>query len=89
MRTRTALAAGLLALAAFTAACGKSDEEIATDCQKALAATKTATLDDRPGACKDLSEDDYSALLFSQGLRDSGVIDDNGNVDAEELLSDD
>ncbi|WP_411090807.1 hypothetical protein [Streptomyces sp. 049-1] len=88
MRTRTALAAGLLALAALTAACGKSDEEIATDCQQALAKTDTATLADRPDACADLSEDDYSALLFSKGLRDSGVIDENGNVDAEELLSD-
>lgn len=88
MRTRTALTAALLALAALTAACGKSEEEIAADCQKALANSTTATKTDRPEACKGLSEDDYSALLIAQGLRDTGVIDEDGNVDMEELLDD-
>lgn len=88
MRTRTALTATLLALAALTAACGKSDEEIAVDCQKALASGAHATETDRPDACKDLPQDDYEALLMSQALKDSGIIDEDGNVDAEELLGD-
>ncbi|TQL21956.1 hypothetical protein [Streptomyces sp. SLBN-134] len=88
MRTRTALTAVLLTLAALTAACGKSDEEIAADCAKALASGQTATKTDRPDACEGLPDDDYEALLMSQALKDSGVIDKDGNVDAEGLLGD-
>ncbi|WP_409469075.1 hypothetical protein [Streptomyces sp. HC307] len=89
MKTRTAAIAALLALAALTAACGKSEEEIAADCQKALANTTVGVGDERPEACEGLSEDDYNALVISQGLRDSGVIDENGDVDMGELLDDD
>lgn len=89
MRTRTALTAVLLAFAALTAACGKSEEEIAADCQKALAAAKDATKSNRPDACEGLSQEDYNALLISQTLKDTGVIDENGNVDPEELLGGD
>jgi len=88
MRTRTALTAALLALAALTAACGKSEEEIATDCQKALAAGEHATKADRPEACEGLPQDDYDALVMSQALKDSGTINDNGDVDLGELLDD-
>lgn len=90
MRIRTALTAILLALAALTAACGKSDEEIAADCQKALAkSTAGATENNRPEACEGLAQDDYEALLMSEALKDTGVIDEDGNVDADELLGGD
>ncbi|MEV7712304.1 hypothetical protein [Streptomyces sp. NPDC088270] len=91
MRTRTTAAAIVTAclLTALTTACGRSSEEVAADCQQALAKTPTATKTNRPDACTDLSEDDYTALLISQGLRDSGVIDEDGNVDPGKLLPDD
>ncbi|WP_435252048.1 hypothetical protein [Streptomyces tendae] len=66
MRTRTALAAGLLALAALTTACGKSDAEQQADCQKALSSEATKT--NRPDACKDLSQEDYDTLLMAWSL---------------------
>lgn len=88
MRTRTALAAVLFAFAALTVSCGKSEEEIAADCQKALEAGEHATKTERPKACEGLPQDDYDALLMSQVLRDSGVIDKDGNVDPEGLLGD-
>ncbi|MCX4622797.1 hypothetical protein ACF09G_13090 [Streptomyces albogriseolus] len=88
MRTRTALTAALLALAALTAACGKSEEEIANDCKQALASGERATKTDRPDACEGLPQDDYDALVMSQALKDTGVVDDNGNVDLGELLDD-
>ncbi|WP_171117806.1 MULTISPECIES: hypothetical protein [unclassified Streptomyces] len=88
MRTRTAAVAALFALAALTAACGKSEEEIAEDCQKVLATTTVDLKDDRPEACEGLSQDDYEALVFSQRLQDSGLIDENGDVDMSELLDD-
>ncbi|MCX4786479.1 hypothetical protein OG369_09875 [Streptomyces sp. NBC_01221] len=90
MRTRTtaaAITAGLLLVVTLTA-CGKSEDEIAADCQKALAAGATTTKTERPDACEGLSQDDYDALVISQGLKDSGVIDDDGNVDMNELLND-
>lgn len=90
MRTRTALTAILLALAAITAACGRSNDEIAADCQKALAkSTAGATKSSRPEACEGLPQDDYEALLMSEALKDTGVIDEDGNVDADELLGGD
>lgn len=92
MKTRTAACAALLALTAITGltACGsnKSQEEIATDCQKALASGAPAAKADRPNACEGLSQDDYDALVMSQVLKDTGVIDKDGNVDADELLGD-
>ncbi|MFJ4206671.1 hypothetical protein ACIP2Y_44735 [Streptomyces sviceus] len=69
MRTRTALAALLLALATLTSACGKSPAEKQADCQKAL--TKTATKTNRPEACKDLSQDDYETLLMAWAMKNA------------------
>ncbi|MGW0599945.1 hypothetical protein ACWD11_22715 [Streptomyces sp. NPDC002776] len=91
MRIRTALAGALLVLAAATAGCSsdKSEEEIAVDCQQALADGATATKTERPEACEGLTQDDYDALLMSQALQDSGVVDDDGNVDVDELLDSD
>lgn len=70
MRTRTAIAAGALLLAALTA-CGKSDADKQADCQKAIDDTSTVT--HRPDACKDLSEDDYKTLLMDYGIKHSDV----------------
>ncbi|MDH6435595.1 cytochrome c5 [Streptomyces sp. SAI-144] len=67
MRTRTALPAVLLAVAAVTAACGKSEAEQQADCQKALTSSSTKT--SRPEACKDLSQDDYETLLMAYALQ--------------------
>jgi uncharacterized lipoprotein len=90
MNTRTAACTALLALVAVTglAACSsdKSEEEIATDCQKALASGTQASATDWPDACKGLSQDDYDALRMSEALKDTGIIDENGNVDPDELL---
>lgn len=89
MRTRTTIAAGVLLLAVLTA-CGsdKSEEEIAVDCQKALAkSTAGATEKDRPEACEGLPQEDYEALLMSEAMKDTGVIDEDGNVDLDELLN--
>lgn len=87
MRTRTALIAVLLALAAVTAGCGKSEAQKQADCADAINDTSTVT--HRPAACSDLSKDDYSALLMDYGLTKSGVFDDDGNVDLQKLLDDD
>jgi uncharacterized lipoprotein len=88
MRTRTAIAAGALLLAALTGCSSdKSEDEIAADCQKALAkSTAGATEKDRPEACTGLPQEDYEALLISEAMKDTGVIDKDGNVDPEELL---
>lgn len=74
-RTTTALLTSLL-LASATAGCssGKSQDEIAKDCQKAL--TSAATKTSRPDACKDLSQDDYETLLMAWVLKQQGLTDD-------------
>lgn len=81
MRTRTALTAALLALAAFTAGCGKSDAETQADCEKAL--TSAATKTNRPDACKDLSQEDYETLLMGWAL--NNAIDDMPQQDQDLL----
>ncbi|MGW1540138.1 hypothetical protein ACWCPM_07720 [Streptomyces sp. NPDC002309] len=90
MRTRTAACAALLALSALTAGCGESQEEIAEECRTALASTAVAVdvEDVRPEACEGLSQDDYEALVISQGPRDSRDIDENGDIDLGEQLED-
>ncbi|MGW4388216.1 hypothetical protein [Streptomyces sp. NPDC004685] len=77
------LAAATLALTG----CGKSEAEQQADCQKSI--TESSTDTKRPDACKDLSQDDYETLLVDWGLKHSGVIDKDGNVDPDKLLSDD
>lgn len=69
MRTRTAITAGALLLAAFAAACGKSEAEQQADCQKAL--TSDATKTNRPDACKDLSQEDYETLRMAWALENA------------------
>ena len=85
MRTATLLAT-LLLLAGAAVGCtsGRSQDEIAADCQKAL--TSAATKTHRPDACKDLSQDDYDALLMHWVLQQQGVLDENGDVDMGTLL---
>lgn len=68
MRTRTAIATTAVLLAALTA-CGKSDAEQRTDCQKALSPAASKT--NRPDACDDLSKKDYDALLLDWALERS------------------
>ncbi|MEU0459188.1 hypothetical protein ABZ322_40990 [Streptomyces sp. NPDC006129] len=90
MRTRTTITAIALLLAALTACgSGKSEEEIAADCQKALTTATDATKTNRPGACEGLSQEDYNDLLMSQALKDSGLVDQDGNVNPDELLNTD
>jgi hypothetical protein len=74
-----AIAAALLAAAT---ACGKSEAEMQADCQKAI--TEASTEKNRPEACNDLSDDDYSALLIAHFLDKEGL----GDVDEhpEDLL---
>ena len=79
MRTRTTLAATLLALAALTAACGKSEAEKQADCQKAITSASTETA--RPEACKDLSQEDYNVLLMDWVLKNGMSKDGEDTVD--------
>lgn len=73
---------------ALTAACGKSEKEVAVDCQKALAqSTAGATKKDRPEACNGLPQEEYEAILMSEAMKDTCVIDEESNVDLDELLN--
>ncbi|MFB6943201.1 hypothetical protein ACFWGL_17095 [Streptomyces sp. NPDC060286] len=85
MRTATATTITVILALALTS-CGKSAAEQAADCRDAITATSTKTF--RPDACKDLSQDDYNALLMDWALKNSGVIDKDGNVDPDKLLDD-
>lgn len=88
MRTTTALLTGLL-LAATTVGCSsdKSYNDIVKDCVTAL---KDQPSDDatKPDACKDVKDDDYTALVMSRVLDDNGWVDENGDVDMDKLLDD-
>ncbi|NUO43749.1 MAG: hypothetical protein HOV82_17135 [Streptomyces sp.] len=66
-RTTTLLLAAVLLLGGGAVSCGKSQEEIAEECQAAL--TEKATKTDRPSECEDLSQEDYDALLMSWALK--------------------
>ncbi|MGW3166967.1 hypothetical protein ACWC9Q_29735 [Streptomyces sp. NPDC001142] len=89
MRTKTSshIAATITSVLALAlTGCGKSAAEQQADCRDAITASSTKT--SRPDACKDLSQDDYDALLTSWALRNSGVIDKDGDVDPDKLLND-
>lgn len=89
MRHRVYAAAGLLAAAclALTACGGGPSYQQKTDrCAKAIAA-KAADDKTKPKACDGISDDDYTTLNVGHVIDKSGVVDDNGNVDLDKLLS--
>ena len=86
---RTTLLLAVLLLAGATAGCSsdKSYDETVKDCTAALA--KRADGDKaKPDACKDVKDDDYTALLMSQVLDDNGWVDETGGVDMGKILDD-
>ncbi|MEV8432010.1 hypothetical protein [Streptomyces chartreusis] len=62
-------------------------DDIVNDCIAALKDRPEGDKD-KPTACKDVKEDDYTALLVSQVIRDEGWTDEEGNFDMGELLKD-
>jgi hypothetical protein len=87
-RRRTAAAAALLAAGLLTAACGggSSYSDKAEACARAIAA-RPAGDSAKPKACEAITDDDYATLNEAHELRSAGVVDDNGNVDLDKLLS--
>ncbi|MDX3697653.1 hypothetical protein PV726_47270 [Streptomyces europaeiscabiei] len=41
---------------------------------------------DKPDACKDVKDDDYTAILMSQVLDENGWVHEVGDVDLEKLI---
>lgn len=72
LRTRTAVASIALLTAALTA-CGTSETDRQADCQKAINATRTYTVPDRPEACQVLSEEDYEMLRTAWVSKNRGI----------------
>lgn len=85
---RTAVAAVLLAAGLLTAACGggSSYNDKADACAKAINA-RAAGDTTKPKVCKAITDDDYATLNVAHQLRSQGVVDDDGNVDLDKLLS--
>ena len=63
-------------------------DDTVKDCQKALAAQFKADGKGKPGACRDLKEDDYSAILMNQIMGDEGWLDEDGRFDKNKMLED-
>ena len=40
----------------------------------------------RPAECEDVTDGDYDAMAVAQVLKDSGVVDEDGNVDLGRVL---
>lgn len=74
--TRRTIACAAVLLITLTA-CGKSADEQANDCVKAIKsadkAGKPATKQQPPEACKSLSKDDYSTLLIDDAIHRTGM----------------
>jgi hypothetical protein len=89
MRHTTTLLLTTLLLAGATAGCSseKSYDDTVADCVQALK-DRAEGSKDKPDACQDVKDDDYTALLMSQVLDDNGWTDENGEFDMGELLED-
>ncbi|WEH38422.1 hypothetical protein [Streptomyces sp. AM 2-1-1] len=80
MRTRTAVASIAMLTAALTA-CGTSETDRQADCKKAISATRTYTVPDRPEACRVLSDEDYEMLQTAWVSKNRGINPGGGVVD--------
>jgi len=86
-RTTIALLTTAVLLGGGAVGCSKSYDDTVKDCVKAL--DKRADGDTaKPAACKDVKEDDYTALVFSKTLDDNGWKDENGDPDMGKILED-
>ncbi|MFI9200183.1 hypothetical protein [Streptomyces sp. NPDC053048] len=84
MRARiTASTVLLAALAGCTNQATRA--EIETRCAQAIADRSDGDKT-KPAACEPLRKDDYEALVISVGLRDAGVVGDDGRIDPGGLL---
>jgi len=57
-------------------------------CQKALAAQFKVGGKGKPDACRDVEEDDYSAILMNQIMGDEGWLDEDGRFDKGKFYED-
>lgn len=84
--------AGLAVIAAVTLAfvvsCGggESYNDKTDHCASALKARPSGDTA-KPKECSGVKDDDYQTLLLANTLHGSGVVDDDGNVDLDKLLS--
>lgn len=85
--TTTLLACLLLAAGAAGCSSGKSYDDTVKGCVTALKARADGDKT-KPDACKDVKDDDYTALVMSQVLDDNGWTDENGDPDMGKILED-
>jgi hypothetical protein len=88
-RQRPAAAAAVLLIAVgltLTACTGESSDAKAHRCEQAIEA-RTAGDKAKPKACDAISDDDYNTLNVAHALTSSGVVDSDGHVDLDKLLS--
>ncbi|TXS04819.1 hypothetical protein EAO73_13895 [Streptomyces sp. col6] len=87
MRNRTAVASIALLTTALSA-CGTSETDRRADCQKAINATRTYTLPDRPEACQILSDADYETLRTAWVSKNRGINPGSGVDDKSKRAGD-
>jgi hypothetical protein len=87
-RYAATLAAALLIGGLVGCSSQPTQDEIATACVKALKARGDGDTG-KPKDCEGLTEDNYTTLVMSQVLHDTGAVDDDGNVDVSKLLNTD
>ncbi|MEV5383014.1 hypothetical protein [Streptomyces sp. NPDC052721] len=63
-------------------------DDVMKDCQKALAAQYKTDREGKPAACKDVKDDDYSALVLQAAADHLGWTDENGDIDPRKMLED-
>lgn len=87
MRLRTAAAATALAIAAVPVLAGCATyEEKREECAAKIAHMDNPPRadDPRPDECEDVSDKDYGTITMARYLRDSGAVDDDGNINLDE-----
>ncbi|OQR65971.1 hypothetical protein B6E66_01255 [Streptomyces maremycinicus] len=65
-----------------------SYDDVVKDCQEALVAQSEAGGKGKPDACKDVKDDDYSALVLNNAIGDLGWTDEDGNFDKNKMIED-
>jgi hypothetical protein len=65
-----------------------SYDDIVKGCAKALVAQSKAGKRGKPDACREVKEDDYTALSMSQAINGLGWTDENGDFDENKMIED-
>ncbi|MFD3802658.1 hypothetical protein ACFWTC_03295 [Streptomyces sp. NPDC058619] len=87
MRTTRRATAATITVLFLATGCGQSYDDTVKECRRVLI-ERPASETGKPGACKDIKQEDYAPIAVSATIERLGWADENGRFSKEKMLKD-